>query len=124
MLEHGRKSSLASGRLEYRKLQDLNYTTHSEGAVIRAAEFHPSATVALVAGLNGTASLFRVDGKDNPKMQTVNFEDFPIRTAHFSADGSEFVAGSQQHEHFFVYDMEKGKSVSEMLRELILCALL
>ena len=41
----------------------------SKGTVIRATEFHPSAAVALVAGLNGAASLIRVDGKDNPKMQ-------------------------------------------------------
>ena len=27
--------------------------------------------MALVAGLNGTASLIRVDGKDNPKMQVL-----------------------------------------------------
>ena len=40
-----------------------------KGTVIRATEFHPSAAVALVAGLNGAASLIRVDGKDNPKMQ-------------------------------------------------------
>ena len=110
MLEGGRQQNLVKGHLEYRKLKDLNATTHAEGTVIRATEFHPSATVALVAGLNGTASLFQVDGKMNPKMQTVNFQDFPVKTAHFSADGNEFLVGSQHFPHFFAYDMLAGKS--------------
>ncbi len=111
MLERGKQSSLSSGRLEFRKLKDLNQSSYNEGAVIRCAEFHPSATVSLVAGLSGTASLFRVDGRENPKMQTVNFKDFPILTAHFSADGREFLAGSKHYDHFYVYDMGKGQSV-------------
>ena len=55
-----RRDSLAKGHLEYRKLKDLNETSHAEGTVIRAAEFHPHAAVGLVAGLNGTATLFKV----------------------------------------------------------------
>jgi hypothetical protein len=35
----------------------------------RCCEFHPKATVGLVAGLSGTASLFQIDGKFNPKIQ-------------------------------------------------------
>ena len=76
--------------------QDLNSGTHKEGAVIRATEFHPTSTVGLVcstfnsplliamskvAGNNGTVTLFQVDGKENPKIQTINFQNFPIRTA-------------------------------------------
>ena len=79
--------------------QDLNSGTHKEGAVIRGAEFHPTSTVGLVrsasstgrkkqfiaifqvAGNNGTVTLFQVDGKENPKIQTINFQNFPIRTA-------------------------------------------
>ena len=63
----------------------------------------------LVAGLNGTASLFQVDGKTNPKIQTVNFQNFPIKCARFSADGREFLVGSQHHPHLFAYDMMAGK---------------
>ena len=29
--------------------QDMNHTTHKEGAVIRAAEFHPTSTVGMVS---------------------------------------------------------------------------
>ncbi len=62
MLDGGKHSELVRERLQYRKVKDLNDETHCEGSVIRAAEFHPSAAVALVAGLNGTASLFQVKG--------------------------------------------------------------
>jgi len=107
----GRVDNLSQGILEFRKLKDLNYTTHKEGAVIRSTEFHPTSTVGLVAGNNGTVSLFQVDGKENPKIQTINFQNFPIKTAKFSADGNEFIIGSQHHPHFFVYDMMVGKSI-------------
>jgi len=99
------------GKLVYRKLKDLNSGTHKEGAVIRGAEFHPTSTVGLVAGNNGTVTLFQVDGKENPKIQTINFQNFPIRTARFSKLGTEFIVGSQAHPHYFVYDMMIGKSI-------------
>ena len=105
----GHLQSLKKGHIEYRKLKDMNHTTHNEGNVIRAAEFHPSAAVGLVAGLNGTASLFQIDGKNNPKMQSVHFENFPIKTAHFTSNGRQFLVGSQHFGHFFAYDMVKGK---------------
>ena len=63
-----------SPRWEYRKLKDLNVTDYGQGTVIKAVAFHPTATLNLVAGLNGTATLFHVDGKTNPKMQSVNFK--------------------------------------------------
>eukprot|EP00095_Tigriopus_kingsejongensis_P012482 maker-scaffold789_size96855-snap-gene-0.21 protein:Tk12482 transcript:maker-scaffold789_size96855-snap-gene-0.21-mRNA-1 annotation:"u3 small nucleolar rna-associated protein 18 homolog" len=108
MLATGRTAALARGRLEYRKMKDLNQADHSQGAVITCAEFHPQSAIGLVAGLNGTASLFHVDGKLNPKMQSVNFKDFPIQTAHFSAGGQEFIVGSPNFAHFYTYDMAKG----------------
>ena len=51
---------LQPGRLALRKLKDVNYSTHKEGAVIRSTEFHPTSTVGMVAGNNGTVSLFQV----------------------------------------------------------------
>jgi U3 small nucleolar RNA-associated protein 18 len=50
-----------------------------------------------------------VDGKTNPKIQTVNFQNFPVKCARFSPNGKEFVVGSQNHPHLFVYDMMAGK---------------
>jgi hypothetical protein len=114
----GRHENLQKGVLQFRKLKDLNYTTHREGAVIRSTEFHPTSTVGMVAGNNGAVSLFQVDGKENPKIQTVNFQNFPIRTAKFSASGNEFIAGSQHHPHFYVYDMMLGKSIKVPIKKI------
>uniref|UniRef100_A0A0K2THK7 U3 small nucleolar RNA-associated protein 18 homolog n=1 Tax=Lepeophtheirus salmonis TaxID=72036 RepID=A0A0K2THK7_LEPSM len=100
---------LLKGKLEFRRMKDLNKDTYGEGFIIRSVEFHPSATVGLVSGSNGTVSLFQVDGKTNPKIQTINFENFPISNTHFSSDGNEFIASSVHHKHFFVYNMIKGK---------------
>ena len=33
-----------------RKIKDMNYSSHKEGAVISATEFHPTSMVGLVAG--------------------------------------------------------------------------
>jgi len=111
LLDRRKKGNLQQGSIEYRKLKDMNNETHKEGAVIRSTEFHPKSTVGLVAGLAGTASLFQIDGKNNPKIQTVNFQDFPIKTAKFSTSGEEFIVGSQHHGHFYSYDMMAGKIV-------------
>ena len=110
-------SSLESGFLEFRKLKDVNITTHNEGAIIRCAEFHPNAAIGLVAGNNGTASLFQVDGKVNAKLQSVHFENFPIKTGHFTADGKQFLVGSQHFGHFFAYDMVKNATIKIPYKE-------
>eukprot|EP00096_Caligus_rogercresseyi_P010840 TRINITY_DN4074_c0_g1_i1.p1 TRINITY_DN4074_c0_g1~~TRINITY_DN4074_c0_g1_i1.p1 ORF type:complete len:542 (-),score=149.82 TRINITY_DN4074_c0_g1_i1:94-1698(-) len=104
------KKRLGKGTLEFRRMKDLNKDSYGEGYIIKSVEFHPSATVGLVSGSNGTVSLFQVDGKNNPKIQTVNFENFPIHDTHFSHDGNEFIVSSLHHQHFYVYDMVKGKN--------------
>ena len=106
----GRSEYLESGYLNSRKLKDLNFSSHKEGAVIKSVEFHPSSTVGLVAGNNGNVTLMQVDGKENPKIHTINFKDFPIKTAKFSSCGNEIIVGSSHHPHFFVYDMIAGQS--------------
>jgi len=109
LLDKSKGQNLDKEFLEHRKLKDLNNETHKEGTVIRSTEFHPTSTVGLVAGLSGTATIFQVDGKNNPKIQTVNFKDFPVKTAKFSTDGNEVIVGSQYHPYFHVYDMMAGK---------------
>ena len=111
VVERGAKSEhLQQGFLQFRKIKDMNYWSHREGAVISCTEFHPNSTVALVAGNNGTVTLSQIDGKDNPKIQSINFNNFPIKTGKFSAGGNEFIIGSKFHPHFFVYDMIAGQS--------------
>ena len=109
--------SLKKEFLEFRKLKDINYTTHNEGSVIKCAEFHPKNSIGLVAGLNGTASLFEIDGKTNPKIKSVHFENFPVKTAHFTHDGRQFLAGSQHFGHYFTYDLGKDQIVKVPWKE-------
>lgn len=46
--------------LESKHLRDLNVDSNVEGPIITAAEFHPTSTVGLVAGLGGAVSIVQV----------------------------------------------------------------
>lgn len=52
-----------------------------------------------------------MDGKHNPKIQSVYLDGFPIHTAHFSTDGREVIMGSK-YRNFQYYDMMAGKIVN------------
>nr|CAD7432978.1 unnamed protein product [Timema monikensis] len=102
---------LHKGVIELKRLRDLNMETYTEGPLIKSIQFHPGSTVGLVAGVSGVASLFQVDGYNNTKLQSVQFERFPIHCARFTNDGCQFLVGSQHHRHFFCYDMMADKSL-------------
>ncbi|VDI39498.1 U3 small nucleolar RNA-associated protein 18 [Mytilus galloprovincialis] len=55
--------------------------------------------------------IFQVDGKNNPKIQSIFLENYPIYSAHFSANGEEVIMGSK-HKGFHYYDMMVGKMIS------------
>ena len=55
-------------------------------------------------------TISQVDGKTNPKIQSIFLEDFPIYCAHFSTNGEEVILGSR-HKTFQYYDMIAGKIV-------------
>ncbi|KAJ1523333.1 hypothetical protein ONE63_001204 [Megalurothrips usitatus] len=106
-----RSPNLGKGMIETKHLKDLNVDSNAEGPIVSVTEFHPTSTVALVGGLNGAVSIMQVDGRTNTKLQTIQFERFPVKCAHFSTDGTQFLVGSQNHGHFFVYDMMEGRSI-------------
>jgi len=54
--------------------------------------------------------VFQVDGRQNPKIQSIYLQKFPIFKAHFSADGREVIMSSKYHS-FQCYDMVEGKIV-------------
>ena len=84
----------------------------------RGVDFHPTSTVGLVAGKSGRATIMQIDGKTNPKIQTVHFKDFPLRTAKFSTNGEEVIVGSIDRPFFYSYDMIAGKIIKG--KEMIL----
>lgn len=59
----GKSSSLPKDILAFDRVDDLNKETRIEGPFINAVEFHPTATVALIAGSSGIASIVQVRSK-------------------------------------------------------------
>ncbi len=100
-------TSLPKGILDLKRMEDANKAKRTE-AVVRAVEFHPTASVVLVAGYNKSLDLFQVDGQTNPKLQSIHIPKFPISTAHFSQDGKEVILAGRK-KTFYVYDMMAGK---------------
>lgn len=53
-----------------------------------------------------TLFLLQVDGTHNHLIHSVKFPKFPVKYAKFLCDGSKFVAGSNQCNYFYMYDLE------------------
>lgn len=51
----------------------------------------------------------QVDGKTNPKIQSIHLEAFPVHQARFSRDGELVIATSPKNKMFYVYDMMEGR---------------
>lgn len=109
-MAHGRSLKLAKKRLACKRQVDLNFASRTEGAIITATEFNTKHHVGLVAGFSsavvGAASLFKVDGTYNHLIHSVKFPKFPVKYAKFLSDGQKFVAGSNQCNYFYMYDLE------------------
>ncbi|GLD73150.1 U3 small nucleolar RNA-associated protein 18 homolog, partial [Lates japonicus] len=76
---------------------------------LTTVQFHPSAQVVMTAGLDQSLSLFQVDGKTNPKIQSIHLERFPVHRAQFSLDGQTVIATSLRNKMFYLYDMMQGR---------------
>lgn len=50
-----------------------------------------------------------MDGKSNPKIQSIHLERFPVHRAAFSSDGESVIATSLRNRMFYVYDMMEGR---------------
>ena len=61
--------------------------------------------------INSLYIYFQIDGKYNPKIQSIFLEGFPIMAAHFTRDGTEVVMSSK-HRSFKYYDMIAGRVVN------------
>ncbi|XP_055983746.1 U3 small nucleolar RNA-associated protein 18 homolog [Sorex fumeus] len=103
-------ASLPKGILKMKNCQPAN-AERPTSARISSVQFHPGAQVVMVAGLDNSVSLFQVDGKTNPKIQSIYLEKFPIFKACFSANGEEVLATSTHSKVLYVYDMLAGKLI-------------
>uniref|UniRef100_UPI0037E8BEC7 U3 small nucleolar RNA-associated protein 18 homolog n=1 Tax=Semicossyphus pulcher TaxID=241346 RepID=UPI0037E8BEC7 len=100
--------SLPSSILRMKKCLHANSARPSEDR-LTSVQFHPSAQVVLTAGLDQSLSLFQVDGKTNPKIQSIHLERFPVHRAQFSSDGETVIATSLKNKMFYLYDMMEGR---------------
>ncbi|KAJ3381741.1 U3 snoRNP protein [Entophlyctis sp. JEL0112] len=108
MIDRSMRMKLLSDELSMLRLKDANQASPS-ASVVQSCQFHPNAPVLLTAGWDRTLRLFHVDGKFNPKLQSVFFKDMPIHSAGFSADGRQVVVTGRR-KFFYVYDVEAGQA--------------
>ncbi|KAI1884117.1 hypothetical protein AGOR_G00223140 [Albula goreensis] len=106
----GSSESLPHGIIQIKKCLDANNARLSDGR-LTTVQFHPSAQVVMTAGEDQSISLFQVDGKSNPKIQTLYLEKFPVHKARFSANGEQVIATSSFKKLFYIYDMMDGKVI-------------
>ncbi|CAG8474312.1 12784_t:CDS:2 [Dentiscutata erythropus] len=97
---------LSKKKLEVTKMKHVNQQAYSQ-SVIQSIAFHPNAQVAMTAGLDKTIRLFQVDGKINPKVQSVVLKDLPIYRAAFNPNGTEIIAAGRK-KYFYIFNIEAG----------------
>lgn len=106
----GSSDSLPKGSIKIKKCLDANSESPCERQ-LTTVQFHPSAQIVMTAALDHSISLFQVDGKSNPKIQTIHLENFPVKMASFSSDGEYIVATGFKNKLFYIYDMMEGKII-------------
>lgn len=106
-LEKPPEHLLTSGHLKMKKAKDLNRSTYGEGA-ISCIEFHPSSTAALVAGNQGVATIYAVDGTKNDKLHNIHFKKYPIKCAGLLPCGTKAIFGSHKP-YAYLYDLINAK---------------
>ncbi|KMZ58682.1 U3 small nucleolar RNA-associated protein-like protein [Zostera marina] len=99
---------LLPGILEHTRLMDANSVDPSN-APIHSVQFHRNAQLLLAAGLDRRLRFFQVDGKRNPKVQSVFINDCPIRKAAFLPDGSQVII-SGRRSFFYNFDLVNAKA--------------
>nr|XP_033335774.1 U3 small nucleolar RNA-associated protein 18 homolog [Megalopta genalis] len=114
-LEKPKLKNLPKSIIDIKALNLINKQTHIEGPIISSVEFHPSSTVALVAGSSGILSLFQIDGIENNKLHSTQYKKFPISVAKFLGDGTEVLIGSQYYPYCHSYNLISGKTHKVLL---------
>ncbi|KAB7500568.1 U3 small nucleolar RNA-associated protein 18-like protein, partial [Armadillidium nasatum] len=107
--------------LAYKMVSPLN-KEGNEGKIIRSIDFLSELKIALVGGFSsetyGVVTLFQFNGKENFKIKSVVFPNFPVKCARFLPSKKQFVVGSNLFSRFFVYDIEKGKKIDVPARNV------
>ncbi|KAJ3043250.1 U3 snoRNP protein [Rhizophlyctis rosea] len=107
IIKKGRHAALNPDRLEVVRVKDGNQMDYSQ-ATIQSLAFHPTAPVLMTAGYDKSLKLFQIDGRVNPKIQSLYLKDLPIGQATFAANGSQIYM-SGKRPYFYSFDIESGK---------------
>ncbi|XP_067948452.1 U3 small nucleolar RNA-associated protein 18 homolog isoform X2 [Watersipora subatra] len=102
--------TLSPTYLEYKTVTHAN-KAQPHKAPVSTVRFHPTSQVIMTASKDQNLSFFQVDGKTNPKIQSVFIENFPIYSARFSTDGCRVFLSSKR-KSFYEYDMISGQLLS------------
>ncbi|KAH8401690.1 hypothetical protein KR009_007385 [Drosophila setifemur] len=100
-------------KLNFKRVRDLNRATYSEG-VARSVQFHPTSTAALVAGENGNANIYTVDGQKNEKLHSMRFKKYPLVCTRIAPCGTKAYFGSIRR-YYYSYDLLEAKETKLML---------
>uniref|UniRef100_A0ACD5XY84 Uncharacterized protein n=1 Tax=Avena sativa TaxID=4498 RepID=A0ACD5XY84_AVESA len=98
-------AKLLPAMLDFSRLVDANAQERSSGP-INSVQFHRNGQLMLVAGLDKHLRFFQIDGKRNPKIQSIFIEDCPVYKASFLPDGSEVIL-SGRRKFFYSFDLVK-----------------
>ncbi|KAI8808686.1 WD40-repeat-containing domain protein [Cladochytrium replicatum] len=97
---------ISADRIPMARLKDANQSAYSQ-SVVHSLKFHPRAPVLMTAGLDRTVRLFQIDGKVNPKIQSITLKDLQIYSANFTPDGREILMTGKRR-FFYTFDLESG----------------
>lgn len=117
-LANPESKSLVRGLLSFKKMKDLNRATYAEGPSITGVEFHPHSTVSLVAGSQGIATIYSIDGRKNEKLHSLELKNYPIRSCRLNKDGTEAIFGGSQ-KFFYTFDLMGGQTQRVFLPKTI-----
>lgn len=109
-LEAPQLKSLPKDNIDIKAMKPINRKTFNEGPIVSSLEFHPTSTLALVAGSAGILSLFEIDGVENNKLYSTQYKHFPISKAKFLKEGTEVILGSQFYSYCHSYNLISGKT--------------
>ncbi|EDX07350.1 U3 small nucleolar RNA-associated protein 18 homolog [Drosophila simulans] len=102
-----RNSDLPQKTLNFKRVKDLNRATYSEGNTT-SIQFHPTSTAALVAGMDGLATIYAVDGQKNEKLHNMRFKKFPLACSRIAPCGTRAFFGSVKP-YYYSYDLLEAK---------------
>lgn len=103
------KHFLRKEALDFKRLTKINKSTNNEGTIISCIEFHPTASVAIVAGTSGSVSLFSI-GRETNKLHNFRVKGWNyVSSANILPDGSEAYLSSTKYHEFCVYNLRRGE---------------